>query len=99
MLSIANPKNLILTASASVDVGTSALRAEAAVVAVAVFSLVAASAVIVPVMAFLIEADRLRPPLNALHTWLTRENHVIMAVMFIVLGANSIGKGLGAIWP
>ncbi|WP_309104420.1 GAP family protein [Microbacterium sp.] len=99
VLSIANPKNLILTAGASVDVGASDLSIEAVVVAVAVFTLVAASAVIVPVVAFLVAADRLRPGLNALHTWLTRENHVIMAVMFIVLGANSIGKGLGAIWP
>lgn len=99
VLSVANPKNLILTASASVDVGAAHLEADALIIAVAVFTLIAACTVLVPVVAFLVASDRLRSPLNALHVWLTRENHVIMAVLFIVLGANSIGKGIGALWP
>lgn len=99
ILSAANPKNVILSASVGVDLGAADLSVEELMIATAAFVLMASFTVIVPVVAHLIASDRLHAPLSALHTWLARENHVIMAVLFFILGANAVGNGLGAIWP
>lgn len=98
-LSVVNPKNVILSTSVGVDLGTSDLPFAAHAVATGVFALIAASTVIVPVVAYLTAAGRLRAPLESLHTWLTRENHTIMGVLFVVLGFVTLGKGIGIIWP
>jgi predicted tellurium resistance membrane protein TerC len=66
------------------------------VVVVAVFTVIAASTVLVPVVGYLIAADRLRGPLDALRGWLARENAVIMAVLLLVIGVSMLGKGIGS---
>ncbi|MGM7699085.1 GAP family protein [Microbacterium sp. A84] len=99
ILSAANPKNVILGASVGVDLGAADLSLEGLMLAMAVFVLMASSTVIIPVVAYLIASDRMHTPLAALHTWLTRENHTIMAVLLFILGANALGNGIGAIWP
>jgi threonine/homoserine/homoserine lactone efflux protein len=99
ILSAANPKNVILSTSVGVDLGAADLSIEELVIATAVFVLMASSTVIIPVVAYLVASDRMHAPLASLHTWLTRENHTIMAVLLFVLGANAFGNGLGAIWP
>lgn len=46
---------------------------------IAVFVVIAASTVLVPVVGYLVAANAMRDPLDALHTWLAKENAVIMA--------------------
>lgn len=96
LLSALNPKNLLLAAAAGTDIGTADLDTGSIVVVIAVFSLIAASTILVPVVGYLIAADRLKAPLAALRGWLAKENAVIMAVLLLVIGANLIGKGIGA---
>lgn len=98
-LSVVNPKNVILSTSVGVDLGTSDLGVGALAVAAGVFTLIAASTVVVPVVAYAMAAKRLRAPLESLHAWLTRESHTIMGVLFVVLGVVTLGKGIGIIWP
>ncbi|WP_144793546.1 GAP family protein [Microbacterium paludicola] len=99
VLSIANPKNVILTVSVAVDLGTGDLTPGRIAIVIVIFALLASSTVLIPVLAHLIAADRLKGPLSALHTWLLRENHVIMTVLLVVLGFAVIGRGIGAVWP
>jgi threonine/homoserine/homoserine lactone efflux protein len=96
LLSAVNPKNLLLAASAGVTIGASGLEAGASVVAIAIFTLIAASTVLVPVVGYLVAAERLRGPLDALRGWLAKENAVIMAVLLLVIGVVLIGKGIGS---
>ncbi len=96
MLAAVNPKNLTMAAGAGTDIGVAALPAGSTTLVVIVYVLVASSTVLVPVVGYLIAAERLRAPLNALSTWLTSENTVIMAVLFVVLGTSMIGKGIGS---
>lgn len=98
-LSMVNPKTFILSTSVAIDLGTSDLTGDELIIPLVVFALVAASTVFVPVVAYAIAADRLREPLSALHVWLSRENHTIMCVLFLVLGFSAIGGGIGIIWP
>ncbi|AVM01855.1 hypothetical protein C6V83_17915 [Gordonia iterans] len=96
LLSALNPKNLIMAAGAGVDIGSASLEVGSIVVAIVVFTLIAASTVAVPVIAYLVAADKLRGPLDALRGWLERENAVIMAVLLLVIGVSMLGKGIGS---
>ncbi|MDQ7877200.1 GAP family protein [Microbacterium sp. QXD-8] len=96
LLSAANPKNLLLAASAGVTIGAAGLDAGSIVVVIAVFTLIAASTVLVPVVGYLIAAEKLRGPLDALRGWLAKENAVIMAVLLLVIAVAIIGKGIGS---
>ncbi len=98
-LSVVNPKNVILSVSVAVDLGSGGLTPGSTLLIGVIFTLLASSTVLVPVLAYLFAADRLEGALSALHRWLVRENHVIMAVLLIVLGFSAIGRGLEAIWP
>lgn len=96
LLSGANPKNLLLSASAGVTIGSAALGVGQTVGAIAIFTVIAASTVLVPIVAYLVAADRLRAPLDALRGWLAQQNALIMAVLLLVLGVVLIGKGIGS---
>lgn len=98
-LSVVNPKNVILSVSVAVDLGSGDLTLGSTALIVVISTLLASSTVLIPVMAYLFAADRLKGALSAVHTWLVRENHVIMAVLLIVLGFSALGRGLEAIWP
>lgn len=95
LLSALNPKNLIMAAGAGVVIGKGGLSTGQIVVAIAVYTAIAASTVAVPVIAYLVAADRMAQPLEALRTWLVRENATVMAVLLLVIGVVMIGKGIG----
>ena len=96
LLSAVNPKNLLLAASAGVTIGAAGLDTGSIVVVIAVFTLIAASTVLIPVVGYLVAAEKLRGPLDALRGWLAKENAVIMAVLLLVIGVSLIGKGMGS---
>lgn len=96
LLSALNPKNLIMAAGAGTDIGAAALPAGEIIVVAAIFTVIAASTVLVPVVGYLVAADRLRGALDALRVWLAKENAVIMTVLLAVIGMSMIGKGIGS---
>ncbi|KIP52959.1 GAP family protein [Leucobacter komagatae] len=97
LLSIPRPKNLLIAASAGVIIGGAGLPAGEEAIAATVFVLCAVSTVLVPVVAFFVAADRLRGPLEQLHTWLARENAVITTVLLSVISVGMLGKGIAAL--
>jgi threonine/homoserine/homoserine lactone efflux protein len=96
LLSAINPKNLLMAAAAGVDIGDAGLTPGSAIGAIAVYTLIAASTVLIPVVGYLIAAEKLRGPLDALRVWLGRENSVIMAVLLLVIGVSLVGKGIAS---
>lgn len=96
LLSALNPKNLIMGAGAGVTIGGAGLASGDIVVAVAVFTIIAAASVAVPVIAYLAAANKIAGPLDALRQWLTKENNVVMATLLLVIGVVMIGKGIGS---
>ncbi|GAA2978634.1 threonine/homoserine/homoserine lactone efflux protein [Microbacterium terrae] len=96
LLSAVNPKNLLLAAGAGVVIGSAGLSGGEDVVVIAIFTVIAASTVAVPVIGYLVAADRLRGPLDALRDWLGKQNALIMAILLLVIGVSLIGKGIGS---
>lgn len=95
VLSAVNPKNLLLCVSAGVVIGSGGLEAGGDVLALVVFTVLAASTVLVPVIGYAVAADRLRGPLDSLKDWLQANNHQVMAIVLVIMGAVVVGKGLG----
>ena len=61
----------------------------------AVFTLVAALSVTVPVFGFLALGERMLPPLARAKDWLIAHNAAVMAVVVVVIGFLLASKGLG----
>ena len=96
LLAALNPKNLLMAAGAGLEIGTAALDTGGVIMVIGVFTVLAASTVLVPVLGYLLAAAKLRAPLDALRGWLVKENAVIMAVLLVVIGVATIGKGIGS---
>ncbi|MFF9562458.1 GAP family protein [Leifsonia sp. NPDC014704] len=95
LLSALNPKNLLMGVAAGVAIGSNAQTTAETVVAVIVYTVIAASTVAIPVIAYLAASARMARPLESLRTWLVYNNATIMAVLLLVIGVVLIGKGLG----
>lgn len=97
LLSAANPKNLTLCIAGGATIGGAGLDVGQAVIAGAVFVVVASISIAVPVIGYLVAADRMRGPLNEMREWLTVHNAAVMSVLLLVIGVALIGKGVGGL--
>lgn len=94
LLSIANPKELLLGVGAGFAVGSAGLPLGATMATVLVFTLIACLSVATPVVAFLVAGERMLGPLQSARTLLVRHNAVIMSVVLLILAAALIGGGI-----
>lgn len=93
----ANPKNLMVGFSAGALFQSFALPARGALVAAAVYVLVASSTVVLPALAFLLAEERVRPWLEALRGWLERHQAAVMAALLAAVGIALLGKGVASL--
>jgi threonine/homoserine/homoserine lactone efflux protein len=96
-LSSLNPKNLLLVLSAAVTIAQAELSKGDEAITIGVFTLVGASTVIVPTVAFLVAGQRVQPTLDHAKAWLGVHNSAVMSVLLLVIGVSLVGKGLGAV--
>ena len=97
-LAAINPKNLLMCIAAGVSIGSAALATGEVIVSTLVFTIIAASTVAIPVLGYLVAADRLRESLAKLKVWLQENNTTVMSVLILVIGVVLIGKGIGGIF-
>ena len=76
-------------------IGGTALTGGEVVTSIELFTLVGASTVAVPVVAYLAAPARMTPRLHQLHEWLVRYNVTVTIVVIIVVGVALMGKGIG----
>jgi threonine/homoserine/homoserine lactone efflux protein len=96
LLAAVNPKNLLMGAAAGVAIGGAGLDTGSDIVAIIVFTAIAACSVAIPVIAYLVASKRMAGPLEALRTWLVQNNATVMAVLLLVIGVVIIGKGIAS---
>jgi threonine/homoserine/homoserine lactone efflux protein len=95
LLSVVNPKNLVLVLGAAAGLGQLGVDTGDAIVAIAVFVVVASLSIAFPVVYRLVGGARARTTLDDLKAWMTEHNSAVMAVLFLVFGVVLISKGLG----
>jgi len=93
-LAALNPKNLLLTAAAAAEIAQVGLPADQQLVVLIGFVLVASLGVLTPLGLSLALGERSRSPLERLRSSMARHNAVIMAVLFLLIGAKLIGDAI-----
>lgn len=96
-LAAVNPKNLLLSLSAGVVIGSADVGVVGRVAAVIVFIALAAASVVTVTVGYGIAADRLRRPLEWTRAWLQDNNHAVLAVVLVIMGAVVLGRGIGGL--
>ncbi len=89
-----NPKSLLLIIAGGLAISGAPASADVKIVAAAVFVLVAASTVVVPVVVVYALGARAQPWLESASSWLQANNTTVMAVLLVVIGIVLIGKGI-----
>lgn len=97
LLAAVNPKNLAMCIAAGVVVAGGDLSGGAAVAAVLIFTVIAASTVLIPVIGYAVAQQRMAGWLTDLRTWLEHNNTAVMAVLILVIGVVLLGKGIGGL--
>ncbi len=94
-LAALNPKNLLLEAAAGTVIGRASIGTAEIVVVIVVFTIIAAITVLVPVLITIVAPAKAASVLGDLRTWLAANNATIMMVVFLILGTQIVGKGIG----
>ncbi|MCV7242525.1 GAP family protein [Mycobacterium mantenii] len=91
------PEVLILCAAAGLAVGNSSLSAGEQFVAAAIFVIVAASTVAIPILAYVGAGDRLDDALERLKAWMEANHDAMLAVILILIGLIVLYNGIRAL--
>jgi threonine/homoserine/homoserine lactone efflux protein len=97
LLAAVNPKNLLLAVAAAATIGQAGLSASDTVVTWAIFVLLASLSVLAPVVYRLVRGEHAQATLDGARSWLEANNSVVMAVLFLVIGAKILGNGLSTL--
>ena len=97
ILSVANPKNLLLIAGGAIAIAQADLTSGETLASVAVFTLIGAIGVALPTLGYLFMGEKARPSLDRAKAWLAVNNTAVMAVLLLVIGVALLGKGVGAL--
>jgi hypothetical protein len=91
------PEVLILCAAAGLAIGTGGLSVAGAWTSGAVFVVVSASTVAIPILAFVGAGDRLDDALERLKAWMEENHGALMAVILVVIGLIVLYNGIHAL--
>lgn len=97
LLTVANPKVLMLAGAGGASIGTTAPTFAAELAATALFALVASSTVFAPVVAATVGGRRATPVLELLRRWLDAHTATLLAVVTAVIGALVLYSGISGI--
>ena len=97
VLVVLRPEVLILCAAAGLAVGSSNFSVASRMVAAAVFVIVAASTVAVPILGYLSAGDRLDDALERLKVWMEENHAALLAVILVLIGLMVLYNGIHAL--
>ena len=97
VLSALNPKNVAICAAAGVAIGEANGTARDRFIAVVTFTVIGASTVAGPVIAYLVARDRLTAPLAALRAWLVRNSAPVVSTLLGAIGIVLLASGLASL--
>ena len=97
VLSAANPKALLVCVAAGATIAAGHVNGAQAAWSVVGFTVVAASTVAVPVLAYAVGGTRMTAALESLRRWLTLRGAVVTATLLLTIGLVLIVQGLGAL--
>lgn len=98
LLSGVNPKNLTLTLAAALGIAQANLDRFYSLVALSIFVVIGSVTIAIPSLIYLTMGDRAARTLNDMKAWLMYNNATVMFILFLILGADLVGKGISELW-
>ncbi len=96
-LILINPKVLVINATAGLMIGTASLSEPGTWLAVAYYTAVAGSTVLIPILAYAVAGGRVDHQLERLKQWMERQHAVLMAGFLAVVGLLLAYTGIRAL--
>jgi threonine/homoserine/homoserine lactone efflux protein len=93
VLSALNPKILLLAGAGGLAIGAADLTAVTTARSIALFTVVAASTVAIPVVVYAVAGHRVDRPLRAAKDWLLTHHAAVMSVVMLAIGLAVTIKG------
>lgn len=88
------PKGLVLGAAAGLAIRDASLRASEIAVAIAIYTGLAASTIVVPIVATLLAPQRIAPKLVIAQAWFSKNGAILAAWMLFMIGVVILGDGI-----
>jgi threonine/homoserine/homoserine lactone efflux protein len=96
-LILVNPKVLVMNAAAGLVIGTAGVGVPGAWLAVAYYTVLAGSTVLVPILAYAVAGQRVDHQLERVKRWMERQHAVLMAGFLAVVGLLLVYTGIRAV--
>jgi threonine/homoserine/homoserine lactone efflux protein len=97
VLTFLNPKFLVINAAAGLAISAADLNAVGSWLAVVAYAVLAASTVLIPMLAYAVAADRLDGPLERVREWIERQHAALTAVILALVGIILLYQGIRAL--
>lgn len=97
VLSVLRPEVSIMCVAGGLAIGTSTLEPAGKLICAAIFVVVAASTVAIPILAFVGAGDRLDEPLTRLKDWMEKNHAAMLAVVLVLIGLMVLYNGIHAL--
>lgn len=97
LLSVANPKNLVLALAAGASIAQAGLTVGEKAIAVGAFAVIGSLTVLGPVALYLLDADRAATTLASVKRFMVENSPVILMIVMLLLGAKLIADGIAGI--
>jgi Sap, sulfolipid-1-addressing protein len=88
------PKGLLLGIAGGLALNAASLRADEAVFLIIIYTLIATSTVVAPIIAFFVAPRRMEPRLVSARDWLTANGRILTSIMMFMIGVVILGSGL-----
>jgi threonine/homoserine/homoserine lactone efflux protein len=93
-LILVNPKVLVMNAAAGLVIGTAGVGVPGAWLAVAYYTVLAGSTVVVPILAYAVAGERVDHQLERVKRWMERQHAILMAGFLAVVGLLLVYTGI-----
>jgi threonine/homoserine/homoserine lactone efflux protein len=97
LLASANPKSIVLTLAAITSIIESGVHDRNLLIAIIAFIVVGSCTVVGSVLAQLLGGKRAETALGSVRDFMIANNAVIMAIVFLVMGASILGDGIAGL--
>jgi hypothetical protein len=98
LLSSVNPKNLALAIGAALAIAQLGLSTGDTAVSYGMFVVLGSLGIAVPVIYYLVGGEGAKKTMDGWKAWLLANNAAVMAVLFLVMGASLLGKGIAGVF-
>jgi hypothetical protein len=88
------PKGLLLGMAAGLALHAASIQLDEAIVLIVIYTVIATSTVVVPIVASLVAPRRMEPRLLAARDWMTNNGRLLTSLIMLMIGVVILGYGL-----